>query len=120
VPLLVAGYFGTSINSSSIEYSTDEANRTIDSGTVADAHAASTERLTCQVEQEAKQCGFDIVIEDAPAEDAPAEESIDEQLVSAHSAHAKNGARTCEPRFLGWSDIRPGGSSGSTREATTA
>jgi hypothetical protein len=54
VPLLVAGYFGTSINSSSIEYSADEANRTIDSGTVADAHAASTERLTCQVEQEAK------------------------------------------------------------------
>jgi hypothetical protein len=112
--LLVAGYFGTSINSPSVEQYSTETNKvveltgenlvywtasgkvfhlcdavsavnleskdnTIYSGTVADAHAAGKERLTLQVEQEAKQCGFDVVTEDAPAEDeAPAEESTDE------------------------------------------
>jgi len=114
VVLLVAGYFGTSINSPSVEQYSTETNKvveltgenlvywtasgkvfhlcdavsavnleskdnTIYSGTVADAHAAGKERLTLQVEQEAKQCGFDVVTEDAPAEDeAPAEESTDE------------------------------------------
>ena len=114
VVLLVAGYFGTSVNSPSVEQYSTETNKvveitgenlvfwtasgkvfhlcdavsavnleskdnTIYSGTVADAHAAGKERLTLQVEQEAKQCGFDVVTEDAPAEDeAPAEESTDE------------------------------------------
>jgi len=44
-------------------------DNTIYSGTVADAHAAGKERLTLQVEQETKQCGFDAPAEDAPAED---------------------------------------------------
>lgn len=109
VVLLVAGYFGTSVNSPSVEQYSTETNKvveitgenlvfwtasgkvfhlcdavsavnleskdnTIYSGTVADAHAAGKERLTLQVEQEAKQCGFDVVTEDAPAEDAPAED----------------------------------------------
>jgi len=44
-------------------------DNTIYSGTVADAHAAGKDRLTLQVEQETKQCGFELPAEDAPAED---------------------------------------------------
>jgi hypothetical protein len=94
VLLLVAGYFGTSINSPSTEQYASETQQvtdatgqnlvywtkegkvfhlcsdasavnleskdnTIYSGTVADAHAAGKSRLTLQVDQEQKQCGFD-------------------------------------------------------------
>jgi hypothetical protein len=53
-------------------------DNTIYSGSVADAHAAGKDRLTLQVEQERKQCGFatneDVPGEAAPAEDAPADQ----------------------------------------------
>ena len=46
-------------------------------GTVADAHAAGKERLTKQIEQEMKQCGYDAStftpVPEAPAEDVPAD-----------------------------------------------
>jgi hypothetical protein len=49
-------------------------DNTIYSGTVADAHASGKDRLTLQVDQEIKQCGFD-----APADsDEPADEETDE------------------------------------------
>jgi hypothetical protein len=101
VLLLVAGYFGTSINPPSTEQYTaetqqvveitgqnlvfwtksgnvfhlcqdasavnlDSADNTIYSGTVAEAHAAGKPRLTLQVEQEKKQCGFDTTAEVTP------------------------------------------------------
>ena len=101
VLLLVAGYFGTSINPPSTEQYTaeteqvveitgqnlvfwtksgnvfhlcqdasavnlDSADNTIYSGTVAEAHAAGKPRLTLQVEQEKKQCGFDTAAEVTP------------------------------------------------------
>ena len=43
-------------------------------GTVAEAHAAGKERLTLQVEQERKQCGFD----EAPADDSTDEPEVEE------------------------------------------
>lgn len=49
------------------------------SGTVADAHAAGKERLTLQVEQERKQCGFDVDDEvpgEADLTEAPAEDRV--------------------------------------------
>jgi hypothetical protein len=52
-------------------------DNTIYSGTVDDAHAAGKERLTLQVEQERKQCGFD---EPTDAE-TPADEATDEPVV---------------------------------------
>jgi hypothetical protein len=54
-------------------------DNTIYSGTVADAHAAGKERLTKQVELEAKQCGFEVPADlDAPADDeAPAEDDAE-------------------------------------------
>lgn len=45
-------------------------DNTIYSGTVADAHAAGKDRLTLQVAQEAKQCGFDVP---TPTAEAPTE-----------------------------------------------
>lgn len=94
VLLLVAGYFGVSLNPPSTEQynaetqqvveitgqdlvfwtksgnvfhlcedasavNLESADNTIYSGTVADAHAAGKERLTLQVDQEIKQCGFE-------------------------------------------------------------
>jgi dipeptide/tripeptide permease len=94
VVLLVAGYFGLSLNSPSSEQYTAETQQVVDitgqdlvfwttsgkvfhlcsdasavnleskdntihSGTVAQAHAAGKERLTLQIEQEIKQCGFE-------------------------------------------------------------
>ena len=50
-------------------------DNTIYSGTVADAHAAGKDRLTLQVDQEIKQCGFDAV---AP-EDGDAETETEEE-----------------------------------------
>ncbi|EON22545.1 hypothetical protein CF8_3732 [Nocardioides sp. CF8] len=41
-------------------------DNTIYSGTVAEAHAAGKERLTLQVEQERKQCGFTVAEESEP------------------------------------------------------
>jgi len=60
-------------------------DNTIYSGTVAEAHAAGKERLTLQVEQEMKQCGFEMPengvggdeeepSDDEPVEDEPVEE----------------------------------------------
>ncbi|MEP6481664.1 MAG: hypothetical protein ABJA94_06615 [Rhodoglobus sp.] len=106
VLLLVAGYFGTSINPPSTEQYTQESSlveqytgqdlvywtksgtvfhlcqdasavnltskdNQIYSGTVAEAHAAGKPRLTKQVDQEAKQCGFTLNT-DAPAPDPSA------------------------------------------------
>lgn len=42
-------------------------DNTIHSGTVADAHANGKDRLTLQVDQEIKQCGFDVPAEPAPS-----------------------------------------------------
>lgn len=47
-------------------------DNTIYSGTVADAHAAGKDRLTLQVAQEAKQCGFDVPTP-TPTAEAPTE-----------------------------------------------
>ena len=101
VLLLVAGYFGTSINPPSTQQydaetqqvvqitgqdlvfwtksgdvfhlcqdasavNLDSADNTIYSGTVAEAHAAGKSRLTLQVDQEKKQCGFDTATEVTP------------------------------------------------------
>lgn len=48
-------------------------DNTIYSGTVAEAHAAGKERLTLQVEQEMRQCGFDTAVSDSDSDETPAE-----------------------------------------------
>jgi len=52
----------------------ESADGKIYEGTVAEAHAAGKERLTLQVEQERKQCGFD----EAPADDSTDEPEVEE------------------------------------------
>jgi hypothetical protein len=102
VLLLVAGYFGVSINPPSTEQYTSETQQVTDatgtdlvywtksgtvfhlcsaasavnltskdnqiySGTVAEAHAAGKSRLTLQVAEERKQCGFDTTSTPVPS-----------------------------------------------------
>ncbi|MDH6182355.1 flagellar basal body-associated protein FliL [Microbacteriaceae bacterium SG_E_30_P1] len=52
----------------------ESADNTIYSGTVADAHAAGKDRLTLQVDQEIRQCGFEAPEDDPATVDSDVEE----------------------------------------------